>query len=64
MAKNDQGMKEIELEGYRAGLAGESRSNLLYFSRDERMCFEQGYYRGAVEIARKRQEKKEAENGR
>ena len=31
MAKNDQGMKEIELEGYRAGLAGESRSNHRIF---------------------------------
>lgn len=64
MAKNDQGMKEIELEGYRAGLAGESRSNHLYFDKNKRMAFEVGYYRGTIEAARKLQEKKEADNGR
>lgn len=57
-------LRLIEEEGYRAALAGESKSMHLYHTRDERMAFEAGYYRGTIEAARKLQEKKEADNGR
>lgn len=57
-------LRQIEEEGYRAARNGESKSMYLYHTRDERMAFEAGYYRGTIEAARKLQEKKEAENGR
>ena len=36
-------LRLIEEEGYRAALAGESKSMYLYHTRDERMAFEAGY---------------------
>lgn len=64
MAKNTDRLEEIEREGYLAALNGEGRSNHLYFNKDKRMAFEAGFYRGTIEIARKKQEKKENENVR
>lgn len=53
-------LRQIEEEGYRAALAGESKSMYLYHTRDERMAFEAGYYKGTIEINRAREAKKEA----
>lgn len=48
-------LRLIEEEGYRAARAGESKSMHLYYTRDERMAFEVGYYKGTIEINRARE---------
>lgn len=52
-------LRLIEEEGYRAALAGESKSMYLYHTRDERMAFEAGYYKGTIEINREREARRE-----
>lgn len=52
-------LRQIEEEGYRAARAGESKSMYIYHTRDERMAFEAGYYKGTIEINRARVSKKE-----
>lgn len=52
-------LRLIEEEGYRAARAGESKSMHLYHTRDERMAFEAGYYKGTIEINRAREAAKE-----
>lgn len=52
-------LRLIEEEGYRAALAGESKSMHLYHTRDERMAFEAGYYKGTIEINRAREARRE-----
>lgn len=56
-------LKEIEREGYKAALNGESKSSHVYFDKNKRMAFECGYYKGTLEAARKREEQKEARHG-
>lgn len=52
-------LRLIEEEGYRAARAGESKSMHLYHTRDERMAFEAGYYKGTIEINREREARRE-----
>lgn len=52
-------LRQIEEEGYRAARAGESKSMYLYHTRDERMAFEAGYYKGTIEINREREARRE-----
>lgn len=59
MAKNEAWLKEVEKRGYQAGLSGKSRSEFTNLTSDEKMFFERGLYRGTIEAARKRQEKRE-----
>lgn len=59
MAKNEARLKEIEECGYQAGLSGKGRSAFANLTGDEKMFFERGLYRGTIEAARKRQEKRE-----
>lgn len=49
-------LRQIEEEGARAG---ESKSMHLYHTRDERMAFEAGYYKGTIEINREREARRE-----
>lgn len=53
--------KRIEQEGYRAAINGESKAQYQYKSREERMAFDMGYYKGTLEISRKREQKKETD---
>lgn len=52
-------LRQIEEEGYRAARNGESKSMHLYHTRDERMAFEAGYYKGTIEINRAREARRE-----
>lgn len=52
-------LRLIEEEGYRAARNGESKSMHLYHTRDERMAFEAGYYKGTIEINREREARRE-----
>lgn len=52
-------LRQIEEEGYRAARAGESKSMHLHHTRDERMAFEAGYYKGTIEINREREARRE-----
>lgn len=52
-------LRLIEEEGYRAARAGESKSMHLHHTRDERMAFEAGYYKGTIEINREREARRE-----
>lgn len=52
-------LRQIEEEGYRAARNGESKSMHLYHTRDERMAFEAGYYKGTIEINREREARRE-----
>lgn len=52
-------LRLIEEEGYRAARAGESKSMHLHHTRDERMAFEAGYYKGTIEINQEREARRE-----
>lgn len=57
MPNEKRSLRLIEEEGYRAARAGESKSMHLFYTRDERMAFEAGYYKGTIESNREREAK-------
>ena len=61
MRNKDDRIQIIEREGYRAAINGESKAQYQYKSREERMAFDMGYYKGTLEISRKREQKKETD---
>nr|DAD73752.1 MAG TPA: hypothetical protein [Podoviridae sp. ctrub15] len=52
MRNKDDKFRRIEREGYFAALNKESKAQYQYKSREERMAFDIGYYKGTLEISR------------